>query len=343
MSEPDRLVEGADVGGDDAADRSLRPRSLDQFVGQQPVRDQLEIFLQAARARSEALEHVLLAGPPGLGKSTLAHIVANEMEGRLVTISGPALDKKGDLVAILTDLGERDVLFIDEVHRLSAAVEETLYAAMEDGVIDIMMGQGPGARSLRLTLQPFTLVGATTRASMLTKPLRDRFGIPLRLEHYDDDDLARIVRRSAGILEIELDDGAADEIARRSRGTPRIANRLLRRARDYAEVRADGDLTRAVASGALDLLGVDAAGLDRLDRELLRTIAETFLGGPVGLSTLSDAIGEDKGTIEEVYEPYLLQRGLLQRTPRGRVITRLGRSHLGLADTPDAGPSSLFS
>ncbi len=220
MSDPDRLIEPADAGGDDAADRSLRPRTLDQFVGQQPVRDQLAIFLQAARARSEALEHVLLAGPPGLGKSTLAHIVANEMEGRLVTISGPALDKKGDLVAILTDLGERDVLFIDEVHRLSATVEETLYPAMEDGVIDIMMGQGPGARSLRLTLQPFTLVGATTRASMLTKPLRDRFGIPLRLEHYDDDDLARIVRRSAGILEIALDDAAAV----RSRGA-RAAHR----------------------------------------------------------------------------------------------------------------------
>ena len=340
--EEERLVAPRD-DGDDVADRSLRPRSLEQFVGQGPVREQLAIFLAAARGRGEALEHVLLAGPPGLGKSTLAHIVAHEMEGRLVTISGPALDKKGDLVAILTDLGARDVLFIDEIHRLAATVEETLYSAMEDGVIDIMLGQGPGARSLRLTLQPFTLVGATTRASMLTKPLRDRFGIPLRLEHYDEADLAQIVRRSAGILEVDLDDDAAGELARRSRGTPRIANRLLRRARDFSEVRAAGALTGPIAAQALDLLGVDAAGLDRLDRELLRTIAETFVGGPVGLSTLSDAIGEDKGTIEDVYEPYLLQRGLLQRTARGRVITRLGRSHLGLADTPDDGPSPLFS
>ena len=296
--------------------------------------EQLEIALQAARGRAEALDHVLLAGPPGLGKSTLAHIVAAEMESRIHLISGPALDKKGDLAAILTSLEERDVLFVDEIHRLGRTLEELLYPAMEDGAIDIMIGQGPGARTLRLTLAPFTLVGATTRSSLLSKPLRDRFGITFRLEHYSVGDLMAIVHRSAGILDVPISDEGAEEIARRARGTPRVANRLLRRLRDHAQVRADGAIDAAVAREALDLLGVDGEGLERLDRELLRCIAVTFRGGPVGLSTLSAALGEDKGTIEDVYEPYLLQKGLLERTPQGRVVTALGREHLGAPATP---------
>ncbi len=343
MSEEERLVGAAAARGDeDETDRSLRPRQLDEFVGQEVVREQLAIALAAAKERGEPIDHVLLAGPPGLGKSTLAHIVASEMDTRLVTVSGPGLDRKGDLVAILADLAERDVVFIDEVHRLNRAVEETLYPAMEDGVVDIIMGQGPGARSLRLDLSPFTLIGATTRASLLTKPLRDRFGIVFRLDHYSPAELVRIAQRSAGILGIAMQDDAAAELAQRARGTPRLANRLLRRVRDFAQVRGHGAIDHATAVAALDLLGVDAEGLDRLDRELLRMIAETFEGGPVGLSTLADAIGEDRGTIEDVYEPYLLQKGLLQRTPRGRVITRLGRAHLGHPDTPPGDEHRLF-
>ena len=343
MSEEERLVGAAAARGDeDETDRSLRPRQLDEFVVQEVVREQLSIALAAARERGEPIDHVLLAGPPGLGKSTLAHIVASEMDTRLVTVSGPGLDRKGDLVAILADLAERDVVFIDEVHRLNRSVEETLYPAMEDGVVDIIMGQGPGARSLRLDLAPFTLIGATTRASLLTKPLRDRFGLVFRLDHYSPAELVRIAQRSAGILAIQMQDDAAAELAQRARGTPRLVNRLLRRVRDFAQVRGDGAIDHATAVAALDLLGVDAEGLDRLDRELLRMIAETFEGGPVGLSTLSDAIGEDRGTIEDVYEPYLLQKGLLQRTPRGRVITRLGRAHLGHPDTPPADDHRLF-
>jgi Holliday junction DNA helicase RuvB len=340
--EDDRLVEAASRTDEDETDRSLRPRQLDEFVGQEVVREQLAIALAAARERGEPIDHVLLAGPPGLGKSTLAHIVASEMDTRLITVSGPGLDRKGDLVAILADLSDRDVVFIDEIHRLNRSVEETLYPAMEDGVVDIIMGQGPGARSLRLDLAPFTLIGATTRASLLTKPLRDRFGIVFRLDHYSPAELVRIAQRSAGILGIEMTDDAAAELAQRARGTPRLANRLLRRVRDFAQVRGDGAIDHPTAVAALDLLGVDAEGLDRLDRELLRMIAETFEGGPVGLSTLSDAIGEDRGTIEDVYEPYLLQKGLLQRTPRGRVITRLGRAHLGHPDTPPGDDHRLF-
>ncbi len=341
--EAERLV-GADAArsDEDETDRSLRPRQLEEFVGQEVVREQLAIALAAAKERGEPIDHVLLAGPPGLGKSTLAHIVAAEMDTRLITVSGPGLDRKGDLVAILADLAERDVVFIDEVHRLNRAVEETLYPAMEDGVVDIIMGQGPGARSLRLDLSPFTLIGATTRASLLTKPLRDRFGLVFRLDHYSPAELVRIAQRSAGILGIQMQDDAAAELAQRARGTPRLANRLLRRVRDFAQVRGDGSIDHATAVAALDLLGVDAEGLDRLDRELLRMIAETFEGGPVGLSTLADAIGEDRGTIEDVYEPYLLQKGLLQRTPRGRVITRLGRAHLGHPDTPPSDEHRLF-
>ena len=283
MSEDERLVGAeAERGDEDETDRSLRPRQLDEFVGQEVVREQLAIALAAAKERGEPIDHVLLAGPPGLGKSTLAHIVASEMETRLVTVSGPGLDRKGDLVAILADLGDRDVVFIDEVHRLNRAVEETLYPAMEDSVVDIIMGQGPGARSLRLDLAPFTLIGATTRASLLTKPLRDRFGLVFRLDHYSPAELVRIAQRSAGILGIVMQDDAAEELAQRARGTPRLANRLLRRVRDFAQVRGDGSIDHATAVAALDLLGVDAEGLDRLDRELLRMIAETFEGGTGG-------------------------------------------------------------
>jgi Holliday junction DNA helicase RuvB len=332
MSE--RLTAPQVADAEDELDRTLRPRRLDQFVGQDHIRQQLAIFLDAARAREEPLDHVLLFGPPGLGKSTLAHIVASEMESRIHTISGPALDRKGDLAAILTALEERDVLFIDEIHRLNRAVEEILYPAMEDGAIDIVIGQGPGARTLRLTLQPFTLVGATTRASLLSKPLRDRFGITFRLEHYALDDVVRIVERSAALLETAIEPDGALEIARRARGTPRIANRLLRRVRDYAQVRGQGAVDGDAARAMLELLGVDQEGLERLDRELLRTVAGPFEGGPVGLATLADALGEDRGTIEDVYEPYLLQKGLLKRTPAGRVITPVGREYLGHPETP---------
>jgi Holliday junction DNA helicase RuvB len=310
-------------------DGSLRPRSLEEFVGQERVKEQLAIALEAARGRGEALDHVLLAGPPGLGKTSLAYIVREELGVGLRSIAGPALERKGDMAAILTSLEERDVLFIDEIHRLNRAVEEILYPALEDFRLDIIVGQGPAARTLTLDLPPFTLVGATTRTGLLTTPLRDRFGMTYRLEHYTAAELGRIVRRSARILGVEVDAEAAEEIARRARGTPRVANRILRRVRDVAEVRHDGAVTLAVAREALDLLEVDGEGLERVDRELLAAIVRKFDGGPVGLSTLAVSLGEEPDTIEDVYEPYLLQLGLIQRTPRGRIVTKLGRAHVG--------------
>jgi Holliday junction DNA helicase RuvB len=317
-------------------DGSLRPRSLEEFVGQERVKEQLAIALEAAKGRGEALDHVLLAGPPGLGKTSLAHIVRLELGVGLRSVAGPALERKGDMAAILTSLEERDVLFVDEIHRLNRAIEEILYPALEDFRLDIIVGQGPAARTLTLDLPPFTLVGATTRTGLLTTPLRDRFGMTYRLEHYEPEDLARIVRRSARILEVEVADAAAEEIARRARGTPRVANRILRRVRDVAEVRHDGAVTLEVAREALELLEVDVHGLERVDRELLGAIVKKFDGGPVGLSTLAVALGEEPDTIEDVYEPYLLQLGLIQRTPRGRVVTKLGRAHVGAATADEA-------
>ena len=319
-------------------ERSLRPRTLDDFVGQQRVKEQLSIALDAAKARGEALDHVLLAGPPGLGKTSLAFIVRNELGVGIRTVAGPAVERKGDLAAILTSLDDRDVLFIDEIHRLNSAVEEILYPALEDFRLDIVVGQGPAARTLTLDLPPFTLIGATTRTGLLTTPLRDRFGMTFRLGYYELAELATIVRRSARILDVEIADVAAEEIARRSRGTPRVANRILRRVRDVAEVRHQGVVTVEIAREALELHEVDERGLERIDRELLRAIVERFGGGPVGLSTLAVALGEERDTIEDVYEPYLLQLGFIQRTPRGRVVTELGREHLGVV----RGDSSLF-
>jgi holliday junction DNA helicase RuvB len=323
---PDPLV----GPGEEDLDQTLRPRRLAEFVGQDAVREQLEIFLAAARARNEPCEHVLLAGPPGLGKTSLANIIAAEMGSALRVMSGPAIDRKADMAAILTALEPNDVLFIDEIHRLNRTIEELLYPAMEDGCIDLVIGQGPGAHSLRLELAPFTLVGATTRTGLLTTPLRDRFGITHRLDHYRPDEIERIVVRSARILDVEIEPDAAREIALRSRGTPRIANRILRRVRDYAQVRHAGAITMPVAEEALELFEVDRRGLERIDRAILRAVAETFSGGPVGLSTLAVAIGEETDTLEDVYEPYLLQLGLLQRTPRGRVVTPAAFEHLGL-------------
>jgi holliday junction DNA helicase RuvB len=317
-------------------DGSLRPRSLDEFVGQERVKEQLAIALEAARGRGEALDHVLLAGPPGLGKTSLAYIVREELGVGLRSVAGPALERKGDMAAILTSLEERDVLFVDEIHRLNRAVEEILYPALEDFRLDIIVGQGPAARTLTLDLPPFTLVGATTRTGLLTTPLRDRFGMTYRLEHYTAAELARIVRRSARILGVEVADEAAEEIARRARGTPRVANRILRRVRDVAEVRHDGAVTLAVAREALDLLEVDGEGLERADRELLGAIVHKFDGGPVGLSTLAVALGEEPDTIEDVYEPYLLQLGFIQRTPRGRIVTKLGRARVGAETSENA-------
>jgi Holliday junction DNA helicase RuvB len=323
-------VQDPELLPEDELDRSLRPRRLEDFVGQEAVKDQLAVSLTAAAARGEALDHVLLAGPPGLGKTSLAQIVAAELGVPFVQTAGPALERKGDVAAFLTALEPRAVFFVDEIHRLPRALEETFYPAMEDGTLPITVGQGAGARVVTIDLPPFTLIGATTRAGLLTTPLRDRFGIQHRLEHYDTADLARIVRRSAKLLEVAIEDEGALAIAARSRGTPRVANRLLKRVRDYAEVRGRGVVTPEVAVAALDLLQVDHEGLDRLDREILRAICEKFGGGPVGLSTLAVAVGEEQDTIEDVYEPYLLQRGLIERTPRGRAATRRAFEHLGL-------------
>ena len=321
-------------------DRSLRPRRLDDFVGQERVKEQLSIALEAARSRSEALDHVLLAGPPGLGKTSLAYVVREELGVGIRTVAGPALERK-DVAAILTSLEDRDVLFIDEIHRLNRATEEMLYPALEDFRIDIVMGQGPAARTLTLDLPPFTLIGATTRTGLLTTPLRDRFGMTFRLDYYAPEELGRIVRRSARILAVEIADEAAREIARRSRGTPRVANRILRRVRDVAEVRHEGAITSEIAHEALELLEVDEHGLERSDRALLEAIVGKFGGGPVGLSTLAVALGEEPDTIEDVYEPYLLQLGFIQRTPRGRTVTELGREHVGAA-APARDTTSLF-
>jgi Holliday junction DNA helicase RuvB len=321
---------------EDDLERSLRPRRLDDFVGQERLKEQLGIALVAAKARGESLDHVLLVGPPGLGKTSLAFIVREELGVGIRTVAGPALERKGDMAAILTALEERDVLFVDEIHRLNRAVEEILYPALEDFRLDIVVGQGPAARTLTLDLPPFTLVGATTRTGLLTTPLRDRFGMTFRLEYYEHAELASIVRRSARILGVEIDAEAADEIATRSRGTPRVANRILRRVRDVAEVRHAGVVTTAVAREALDLLEVDARGLERTDRELLRAIVHKFAGGPVGLSTLAVTLGEEPDTIEDVYEPYLLQLGFIQRTPRGRIVTALGREHIGAGGEAEA-------
>jgi holliday junction DNA helicase RuvB len=316
---------------EDELDRSLRPRRLDDFVGQERVKEQLAIALEAARGRGEALDHVLLVGPPGLGKTSLAFIIREELGVGIRTVAGPALERKGDMAAILTSLEQRDMLFVDEIHRLNRAIEEILYPALEDFRLDIVVGQGPAARTLTLDLPAFTLVGATTRTGLLTTPLRDRFGMTFRLDYYNAVDLGVIVRRSAGIIGVEIAEDAADEIARRARGTPRIANRILRRVRDVAEVRHEGRVTTEVAREALELLEVDGEGRERADRDLLRAIVERFGGGPVGLSTLAVALGEEPDTIEDVYEPYLLQLGFIQRTPRGRIATDRGREHVGAA------------
>jgi Holliday junction DNA helicase RuvB len=332
-------VQDPEVLPEDDFDGSLRPRRLEDFIGQDGLKDQLAVSIAAASGRGEALDHVLLAGPPGLGKTSLAQIVAAELEVPFVQTAGPALERKGDVAAFLTALEPRSVFFVDEIHRLPRALEETFYPAMEDRALPITVGQGAGARVVTIDLPAFTLIGATTRSGLLTTPLRDRFGIQHRLEHYGPEDLGRIVRRSAKLLGVTIDDGGAVAIAQRSRGTPRVANRLLKRVRDYAEVREGGIVTASVAAAALDLLGVDEEGLDRLDREILRAICEKFGGGPVGLSTLAVAVGEEQDTIEDVYEPYLLQRGLIERTPRGRAATRRAYAHLNLKSP---GPPTLL-
>ena len=335
MIEADRIISGQAKLDEDVIDRAIRPKLLADYVGQPQVREQMDIFIKAAKLRQDALDHVLIFGPPGLGKTTLANIVANEMGVNIRTTSGPVLEKAGDLAAMLTNLEPHDVLFIDEIHRLSPAIEEVLYPAMEDYQLDIMIGEGPAARSIKLDLPPFTLVGATTRAGSLTSPLRDRFGIVQRLEFYSVEDLTSIVARSAGCLNLELEQQAAFEVARRSRGTPRIANRLLRRVRDYADVRNGGIISVDVAKQALSMLDVDDAGFDYLDRKLLSAVIERFDGGPVGLDNLAAAIGEERDTIEDVLEPYLIQQGFLQRTPRGRIATSQTYRHFGLQKLTD--------
>ena len=335
MIEADRIISGQAKIDEDVIDRAIRPKLLADYVGQPQVREQMDIFIKAAKLRQDALDHLLIFGPPGLGKTTLANIVANEMGVNIRTTSGPVLEKAGDLAAMLTNLEPHDVLFIDEIHRLSPAIEEVLYPAMEDYQLDIMIGEGPAARSIKLDLPPFTLVGATTRAGSLTSPLRDRFGIVQRLEFYSVEDLTSIVARSAGCLNLDLEQQAAFEVARRSRGTPRIANRLLRRVRDYADVRNDGIISVDVAKQALSMLDVDDAGFDYLDRKLLSAVIERFDGGPVGLDNLAAAIGEERDTIEDVLEPYLIQQGFLQRTPRGRIATSQTYRHFGLQKLSD--------
>lgn len=336
----DRIIGTGGTREDEALEASIRPRRLDEYLGQQPVREQLQIYIEAAKGRGEALDHVLIFGPPGLGKTTLSHVIANELGVSLRVTSGPVIEKAGDLAALLTNLQPHDVLFVDEIHRLSPVVEEILYPAMEDYQIDIMIGEGPAARSIKLDLPPFTLIGATTRAGLLTAPLRDRFGIVQRLEFYSPEELTRIVRRSARILGIDCDAEGAGEVARRSRGTPRIANRLLRRVRDYAQVRAGGGIDSAIARAAMDMLKVDPEGFDELDRRMLGTIIDAFDGGPVGVESLAAALSEERGTLEDVIEPYLIQQGFLVRTARGRMATPKAYRHLGFK--PKAGEPGLF-
>jgi Holliday junction DNA helicase RuvB len=338
----ERSISGAASTEEEAVERAIRPRRLQEYIGQNPVKTQLEIFISAARARGEALDHVLIFGPPGLGKTTLAHILAAELGVNLRQTSGPVVERPGDLAALLTNLQPRDVLFVDEIHRLAPVVEEVLYPAMEDYQLDIMIGEGPAARSIKLSLPPFTLVGATTRAGLLTSPLRDRFGIVQRLEFYAVEDLERIVARSAAILGVSIDAAGARRIAQRSRGTPRIANRLLRRVRDYAQVRADGRIVEAIADAALDLLEVDREGFDTLDRKLLTAIIERFDGGPVGIDSLAAALGEERGTLEDVTEPFLIQQGFLVRTARGRMVTRASYLHFGIKPPERAANLPLF-